>query len=77
MSITDHDKKISVTSCAKQPEKKTLLSCIGYIFNVKVSANNLCFQVFGQFWSAFLYVDNIRQNHQVGNVDTTVWFFAK
>ena len=39
--------------------------------------NNILFQVFGRCRSAFLYVDNIRQNHHVGNVDTTVWFFAK
>ena len=38
--------------------------------------NNILFQVSGRFWSAFLYIDNIRQNHHVSNVDTTVWFFA-
>ena len=39
--------------------------------------NNILFQVFGRYLSAFLYVDNIRQNYHVGNVNTTVWFFAK
>ena len=70
--------EISVTAFAKRPEKKKhFYLCFSYTFNVKVSVNNILFQVFGRCWSAFLYVDNIRQNHHVGNVDTTVLFFAK
>ena len=76
VSVTGRDKNIPVTSFAKRPEKSScIFAC--YIFNVKVSVNNILFQVFGRCWSAFLYVDNIRQNRHVGNVNTTVWFFAK
>ena len=77
VSITDRDKKISVTSFSKRPEKKKhFCLCFSYISNVKVSVNNILFQVFGRCWSAFLYVNNIRQNYHVGNVDTIILFFA-
>ena len=36
----------------------------GLLVNVKVSANNICFQVFGRFWPAFLYIFKIHQNHR-------------
>ena len=57
-------------------KKKHFCLCFSYISNVKVSVNNILFQVFGRCWSAFLYVDNIRQNYHVGNVDTIILFFA-
>ena len=37
-------------------KKKRFYLCFSYIFNVKVSVNNILFQVFGRCWSTFLFV---------------------
>ena len=56
--------------------KKTLLSLLVIFLMLRYLWITFCF-VFLRCWSAFLYVDKFRQNHHVGNVDTTVWLFAK
>ena len=77
VSITDRDKKILVTSFAKKPEKIAVIFASVIFLMLRYPGITYVFKLLVGF-GLLSYMSTISlKKHHVGNVDTTVWFFAK